>query len=193
METGVGKSALTIQFMHNHFVEDYDPTIEDLFRKQCVVDGEDALVDVLDTAGQEEFSAMREQYMREGEGFILVYSITERESFDSIGGFHEQLLRVKEMNSVPIILVGNKCDLEYERRVGEQEGHHIAQQLGCRFVETSAKLGTNVSETFMGLVDQIRNHNREQLQMRRFTRAITPDSIRLPGAGCWNSNTCTLS
>jgi GTPase KRas len=63
---------------------------------------------------------MREQYMREGEGFILVYSITERESFDSIGAFHEQLLRVKEMSSVPIILVGNKCDLEYERRVGEQ-------------------------------------------------------------------------
>jgi GTPase SAR1 family protein len=63
---------------------------------------------------------MREQYMREGEGFILVYSITERESFDSIGAFHEQLLRVKEMNTVPIILVGNKCDLEYERRVAEQ-------------------------------------------------------------------------
>ncbi|KAI0249167.1 protein ras-1 [Lactifluus subvellereus] len=114
---GVGKSALTIQFMDNRFVEDYDPTIEDLYRKQCVIDGEDALVDVLDTAGQEEFSAMRGHYMREGEGFLLVYSITDRGSFDMIGAMHQQLLRVKDSESVPIVLVGNKCDLDYERRV----------------------------------------------------------------------------
>ncbi|KAH9057826.1 protein ras-1 [Lactarius vividus] len=114
---GVGKSALTIQFMHNHFVDEYDPTIEDSYRKQCVIDGEDALVDVLDTAGQEEFSAMREQYMRHGEGFLLVYSITDRDSFDSISAYHQQISRVKDTESVPIVLVGNKCDLENERRV----------------------------------------------------------------------------
>jgi GTPase KRas len=61
---------------------------------------------------------MREHYMREGEGFLLVYSITERDSFDLIGAFHQQLLRVKDVESVPIVLVGNKCDLENDRRVG---------------------------------------------------------------------------
>eukprot|EP00800_Vazella_pourtalesii_P022160 TRINITY_DN854_c0_g1_i2.p1 TRINITY_DN854_c0_g1~~TRINITY_DN854_c0_g1_i2.p1 ORF type:complete len:117 (-),score=29.64 TRINITY_DN854_c0_g1_i2:491-841(-) len=65
---GVGKSALTIQFIQSQFVEDYDPTIEDSYRKNGVIDDEVAILDILDTAGQEEFSAMREQYMHHGEG-----------------------------------------------------------------------------------------------------------------------------
>lgn len=62
--------------------------------------------------------AMREQYMRTGEGFILVYSITARESFEEINQFHQQILRVKDKDNFPMVLVGNKCDLEYERQVG---------------------------------------------------------------------------
>lgn len=61
---------------------------------------------------------MREQYMRTGEGFILVYSITARESFEEINQFHQQILRVKDKDNFPMVLVGNKCDLEYERQVG---------------------------------------------------------------------------
>ncbi|KAH9974824.1 24 kDa ras-like protein [Russula compacta] len=191
---GVGKSALTIQFMHNHFVEDYDPTIEDLYRKQCVIEGEDTLVDVLDTAGQEEFSAMRGHYMLDGDGFLLVYSVTERNSFNVIEAYHQQILRVKDTQSVPIVLVGNKSDLEYERRVDMVEGQRFAQELGCRFVETSAKLGINVTETFTDLVCEIRDRNRTLLEMRRGIRAFTPDSaIKLPGAGCWNSSGCIVS
>ncbi|KAF8501403.1 ras family-domain-containing protein [Russula emetica] len=190
---GVGKSALTIQFMHNRFVEDYDPTIEDLYRKECFIDGVETLVDVLDTAGQEEFSAMREHYMLDGEGFLLVYSITERDSFKMIESYHQQILRVKDTQAVPIILVGNKSDLECERRVDMVEGQDIAEKLGCRFVETSAKVGSNVTETFIDLVCEIRDRNREMLEMRRILRPITPDSaIQLPGAGCWNKG-CNVS
>lgn len=61
---------------------------------------------------------MREQYMRTGEGFVLVYSITARESFEEISQFHQQILRVKDKDNFPMVLVGNKCDLEYERQVG---------------------------------------------------------------------------
>jgi GTPase KRas protein len=190
---GVGKSALTIQFMHNRFEEDYDPTIEDLYRKDCFIDGEETLIDVLDTAGQEEFSAMREHYMLDGEGFLLVYSITERDSFKMIESYHQQILRVKDTQAVPIIVVGNKSDLECERRVDMVEGQFIAEKLGCRFVETSAKLGSNVTETFIDLVCEIRDRNREMLEMRRVLRPFTPDSaIQLPGAGCWNKG-CTVS
>ena len=89
----------------------------DSYRKQCVIDDEVALLDVLDTAGQEEYSAMREQYMRTGEGFLLVYSITNRQSFEEIMTFQQQILRVKDKDYFPIILVGNKCDLESERQV----------------------------------------------------------------------------
>ena len=72
---GVGKSALTIQLIQNHFVDEYDPTIEDSYRKQVVIDGETCLLDILDTAGQEEYSAMRDQYMRTGEGFLIVFAV----------------------------------------------------------------------------------------------------------------------
>jgi small GTP-binding protein len=89
----------------------------DSYRKQCLIDDEVALLDVLDTAGQEEYSAMREQYMRTGEGFLLVYSITSRQSFDEILTFQQQILRVKDKDYFPIIVVGNKCDLEHEREV----------------------------------------------------------------------------
>ena len=93
---------------------------EDSYRKQCVIDDEVALLDVLDTAGQEEYSAMREQYMRTGEGFLLVYSITSRQSFEEILTFQQQILRVKDKDYFPIIIVGNKCDLDLERKVSTQ-------------------------------------------------------------------------
>ena len=100
---------------------DYLPLYSlDSYRKQCVIDDEVALLDVLDTAGQEEYSAMREQYMRTGEGFLLVYSITSRQSFEEILTFQQQILRVKDKDYFPIIIVGNKCDLDAEREVSRQ-------------------------------------------------------------------------
>ena len=89
----------------------------DSYRKQCIIDDDVDLLDVLDTAGQEEYSAMREQYMRTGEGFLLVYSITSRQSFEEITTFQQQILRVKDKDYFPMVVVGNKCDLEGEREV----------------------------------------------------------------------------
>ncbi|TPX42506.1 hypothetical protein SeLEV6574_g05567 [Synchytrium endobioticum] len=154
---GVGKSALTIQFIQSQFVDEYDPTIEDSYRKQCVIDQETALLDVLDTAGQEEYSAMREQYMRSGEGFLLVYSMTSRSSFEEIQTFHQQILRVKERDWFPVVLVGNKCDLESERAVTQDEGRSLAKQYNCRFLETSARNKVNVDDAFYALVRAIRD------------------------------------
>ena len=100
-----------------------------------MIDDEVALLDVLDTAGQEEYSAMREQYMRTGEGFLLVYSITSRTSFEEIQYFQQQILRVKDKDYFPMILVGNKCDLEGERQVSfegmqyEQRRHQVKRKL----------------------------------------------------------------
>jgi len=158
---GVGKSALTIQFIQSHFVDEYDPTIEDSYRKQCVIDDEVALLDVLDTAGQEEYSAMREQYMRSGEGFLLVYSITSRNSFEEISTFYQQILRVKDKDFFPILLVANKCDLEVERQVSTHEGRELAKQFNSRLIETSAKQRINVDESFYNLVREIRRFNKE--------------------------------
>ncbi|XP_032467668.1 ras-related protein R-Ras isoform X1 [Phocoena sinus] len=115
---GVGKSALTIQFIQSYFVSDYDPTIEDSYTKICMVDGVPARLDILDTAGQEEFGAMREQYMRAGHGFLLVFAINDRQSFNEVGKLFTQILRVKDRDDFPIVLVGNKADLETQRQLG---------------------------------------------------------------------------
>ncbi|CAO3653201.1 unnamed protein product [Mucor hiemalis] len=161
-EGGVGKSAMTIQFIQSQFVDEYDPTIEDSYRKQCVVDGECALLDILDTAGQEEYSAMREQYMRNGEGFVLVYSITSLRSFEQVRKLYDQIARVKDLDSFPIILVGNKCDVEQDRQVPIQEGRALANHYGCEFIETSAKQRIRIDETFYGIVREIRRLNEEK-------------------------------
>ncbi|KAF8243899.1 ras-domain-containing protein [Wilcoxina mikolae CBS 423.85] len=178
---GVGKTALTIQLCLNHFVETYDPTIEDSYRKQVVIDGFSCMLEVLDTAGQEEYTALRDQWIRDGEGFVLVYSISSRSSFTRIPRFHNQILRVKESagtggsplanynnstamyggappaaGNVPIMLVGNKSDKVTEREVSTQEGHALARELGCEFVEASAKNCVNVERAFFEVVRLLR-------------------------------------
>eukprot|EP01127_Copromyxa_protea_P009752 TRINITY_DN2319_c0_g2_i1.p1 TRINITY_DN2319_c0_g2~~TRINITY_DN2319_c0_g2_i1.p1 ORF type:complete len:193 (+),score=46.81 TRINITY_DN2319_c0_g2_i1:90-668(+) len=153
---GVGKSALTIQLIQGHFVDEYDPTIEDSYRKQVTIDNETCLLDVLDTAGQEEYSAMRDQYMRTGQGFILTYAITSRQSYDEMNVFRDQIHRVKDADHVPIVLAGNKCDLEDERQVTKQEASDLAKQWAVPMYETSALARINVEEVFFDLVREIR-------------------------------------
>uniref|UniRef100_A0A2K6UL94 RAS related 2 n=1 Tax=Saimiri boliviensis boliviensis TaxID=39432 RepID=A0A2K6UL94_SAIBB len=126
---GVGKSALIIQFNQSYFVKDYDPTIEDSYTKQCVIDDRAARLDILDTAGQEEFGAMREQCMRTGEGFLLVFSVTNRGSFEEIYKFQRQILRVKGRDEFPMILVGNKADLDHQRQTNLKETLRLLQRL----------------------------------------------------------------
>ncbi|KAG0207265.1 Ras GTPase [Mortierella sp. GBA43] len=104
---------------------------------------------------------MREQYMRTGEGFLLVYSITSRNSFEEISTFHQQILRVKDKDFYPIILVANKCDLEHERQVSTHEGRELAKQFSSRLIETSAKQRINVDEAFYNLVREIRRFSKD--------------------------------
>jgi len=185
---GVGKSSVTIQFMHNMFDHDYDPTIEDLYQKQVVVDDEVAYLDILDTAGQEEYFAMREHYMSSGEGFLIVYSITSRGSFEEIFDFQRQILRVKDAERVPMVLIANKSDLEYERQVGMNEGREVARQFGCPFFEASAKLRMNVDEAFIALVREIRLVNREREASRaalvQVANASSNGETHTSSAGC---------
>jgi small GTP-binding protein len=152
---GVGKSALTVQFVQGIFVEKYDPTIEDSYRKQITVDGQQVMLEILDTAGQSQFTAMRDLYMKNGQGFLLCFSITNQSSFNDLGAFREQILRVKDTDNVPMIIVGNKCDLEDERVVGTDQGNDLAKKFNCEYIETSAKTKINVSECFAKIVRKI--------------------------------------
>ena len=152
---GVGKSALTIQLIQNHFVDEYDPTIEDSYRKQVVIDKETCLLDILDTAGQEEYSAMRGQYMRTGEGFLLVFAVNNPKSFEDIARYREQINSVKDADEFPLVLVGNKCDLP-TRTVDCEQAKEFSKAFNIPFVGTSAKTRMGVDDAFYTLVREIR-------------------------------------
>lgn len=154
---GVGKSALTLQFMYDEFVEDYEPTKADSYRKVMMLDGEEVQIDILDTAGQEDYAAIRDNYFRSGEGFLCVFSITEHDSFSATSEFREQILRVKGDDNIPFLLVGNKADLEDKRQVSVDEAETRARQWNVPYVETSAKTRSNVDKVFFDLMREIKN------------------------------------
>ncbi|XP_065364458.1 ras-related protein Ral-a isoform X2 [Calliphora vicina] len=169
---GVGKSALTLQFMYDEFIEDYEPTKADSYRKKVVLDGEEVQIDILDTAGQEDYAAIRDNYFRSGEGFLCVFSITDDESFQATQEFREQILRVKNDESIPFLLVGNKCDLNDRRRVPLNECQTRAQQWQVPYVETSAKTRENVDKIFYDLIRDI-STRKKQTEVREPSKPET--------------------
>jgi GTPase KRas protein len=177
----VGKSALTIMYIQEHFVDVYDPTVEDSYRRGVTLEleGEETAVvlSILDTAGQEEYSAMREQYMQSGEGFLIVYDITSRDSFDEIETFYEQVIQVKDQGYqgwVPIVLIGNKSDLFDDREVTPEEGEAMARRWGVPFYETSALTGEHVKDAYQQLIREI----------WKFRCLTEKDDVAKPGNKC---------
>ncbi|KAJ5524794.1 ras-domain-containing protein [Penicillium tannophilum] len=153
---GVGKSCLTAQFVQNVWIESYDPTIEDSYRKQIEVDGRQCILEILDTAGTEQFTAMRELYMKQGQGFLLVFSITSMSSLNELSELREQIIRIKDDEKVPLVIVGNKSDLEDDRAVPRARAFGLSQSWGnAPYYETSARRRANVNEVFVDLCRQI--------------------------------------
>jgi len=181
----VGKSCLTIRFVENKFPLEWFPTIEDAYVKKCLVDGEEALLRILDTAGQDDYNVLREQQMKYGEGFLLVYSIDSRQSFNELEIFYQQILRMKDSESFPMIIVGTKCDLEYNRQVPASEARSLARRLGCAFIETSAKERINVDEAFIALVREIKR-SQQPVITQRVDSQYRPAEVdqHSPGCGC---------
>lgn len=137
-------------------MESYDPTIEDSYRKQIEIDGRQCDLEILDTAGVAQFTAMRELYIKSGKGFLLVYSVTDENSLKELLALRDQVLRIKDLDSVPMVLIGNKCDLDEDRVLSIDDGIKVSQDWGMvPFYETSAMYKTNVDEAFVDVVRQI--------------------------------------
>ena len=163
---GVGKTALVIMFVQSH-VEDYDPTIENSYKKQVIIDAANCVLDIVDTAGDEEFACFSEQIAREGEGFLCAYDITEKNSLEEVKRKVELIRRVRDSYCPPIILVGNKCDADTERQVSQTEAQELMRSLNCTAsFETSAKERINVDEVFFELVRQIKRANAEDCVLK---------------------------
>ncbi|XP_063722426.1 ras-related protein M-Ras-like [Symsagittifera roscoffensis] len=164
----VGKSALTIQYFQKCFMDDYDPTIEDSFTGHKKIDGEWCLLEVLDTAGQEGYSPLKEESMRREHGFMLVFSVIDHSSLEGIPLLHEQILRVKDVDTCPMILVANKTDLVHQRKIYSNQGEEMAQKLGIPYVETSAKNPPmNVDKSFHDLVGLIKKQPKSVEKMKK--------------------------
>jgi len=152
---GVGKSAIIIRYTQNRFVEGYDPTIEDYFKKTLTVDGGRVSLDILDTAGQEEYASMLDQYIQSAEGFVLVFAITDYESFEKVKELRDKIMKVKDKKFVPLLILGNKADLSDKREVDKQEIQEYCDKIKCPYVETSAKTGTSIEDAFHALVREM--------------------------------------
>jgi len=167
----VGKSALTLRFISGHFVEKYDPTVEDFYRKQVDVDNHSCMLEIFDTAGQEEYSALRDQFMSSGQGYVLVYSVISVQSFDQVEKLRRAIIQTKEDESSPIVLIGNKIDLVNERSVSTDEGRALGKKFGVPFLEVSAKENIHVDDIFVELIRQIKrwrkSHPEKEIKMKK--------------------------
>ncbi|KAG8904094.1 Ras- protein rsr1 [Tulasnella sp. 403] len=174
---GVGKSALTVRFVRNTFADSYDPTIEETYRKTMRVDGELCMLEVLDTAGNEQFTAINEIYIH----------LTQESSMREVEYLRHHIYRIKGVtppsgsstgepvpqSPLPIVIVGTKSDLISEREVSRSVMAKCSQQWGCPFYETSAKNNWNVTEVFDEIVRQMRAKIPEDEIMRKKKRKGT--------------------
>jgi GTPase KRas protein len=133
----VGKSSLTYRFINYNTPKGHDPTIEDKYKIVIEVNGTSSEIEILDTAGQDDYQTMLDMWINFGQGFLLVFAVNDRESFDWLTKRRDRILKIKK-GSCPIVLVGNKCDLENERVVSETEGKELAKSWGVSYIETSA-------------------------------------------------------
>ncbi|KAK7738987.1 Ras-related protein rsr1 [Cytospora paraplurivora] len=100
-------------------------------------------------------SSMRDVYMRNGQGFLLVFSITSRSSLNELYGLREEILRIKDKEQVPIVIIGNKADLEDQREVPRPKAFAVSQEWGAPYYEASARTRTNVDEVFTDICRQM--------------------------------------
>jgi len=155
----VGKSSLAIQFVQGQFVDYYEPTIENTFKKTISIKGHQYDLFLVDTAGQDEYSIFPPEYSVDVNGYVLVYSIDSPHSFEVCRSIHVKLIDLLGSNSVPIILVGNKSDLQSDRRVSHEQGKKLAEEMKAVFLETSAKENQNVEEIFRKVIAQMESQD----------------------------------
>jgi len=152
---GVGKSAITNRFVVGRWIAKYDPTIEESYQTTIDVDGKAFQVEILDTAGQDAYTPLRETFMHTGDGFLLVYSIVDDQTLEELRDIREQILRVHPDKKVPMMVIGNKIDIQKDRAVSKEEGKALAEDFGAGFLEVSAKENFKVKDAFQMLIKRI--------------------------------------
>ena len=156
-DSGVGKSNILGRYLHNEFKHDTKSTVGVEFgSKQLKVDGVNIKLQIWDTAGEERYRAITSAYYKGSKGCFIVYDITSEISFENVEKWYEEIRKSAE-KEISVILVGNKCDLENERKVSIELGQSKAKNLNCPFFETSALNNTNIVTAFQSISENIYN------------------------------------
>ena len=154
-DAAVGKSNILTRFTRNEFSENTKSTVGvELGVKFIKVKGVNTKIQIWDTAGQERYRSITSSYYKGSHGCFIVYDITNETSFENVERWYEYVQREAGKN-ISIILVGNKCDLENERKISKEKGQEKAKNLKCAFFETSALSGVNISQIFEELTNNI--------------------------------------
>jgi DIRAS family GTP-binding Ras-like protein 2 len=159
---GVGKSSLVLRFVKGTFRDSYIPTIEDTYRQVISCNKNVCTLQITDTTGSHQFPAMQRLNITKGHAFMLVYSITSKQSLEELIPTYREIVEVKAgEENLPIMLVGNKCDEESTREVSTDYANEMVSKIlkGCGFIETSAKTGHNVHEAFQELLSLDKSRN----------------------------------
>ena len=146
----VGKSALTFRFINDQFPKEHDTTVEDQYKTTINIDGYQVKLEILDTAGQDDYQSMQETWINYGAGFLLIYSIDDMESFNEVKKKLDKVILIKSKDIYSCIIVGNKCDLgDNVRKVPKSMAEEFAKSKNVPFLEASALSTINVREAFM--------------------------------------------
>ena len=155
----VGKTSLIYRFVKDAFPEAHDPTIEDNYKAMVEINNESIEIQIVDTAGEEDYQNMLDQWIDVADGFLLVFAINDKDTFNVLDEKYKRISKHKD-KSVPIVLVGNKCDLENERAVTKDEANQKAAAWKAKYIETSAltDVNKNCKEPFIQCAKAIKEN-----------------------------------
>ncbi|XP_048218411.1 ras-related protein Rap-2c-like [Perognathus longimembris pacificus] len=151
----VGKTALATQFACGSFPETCEPSVEDLFSKVIEVNAAPALLEIVDTVGAEHLVTLKDLYIRNSDGFVVLYSVSSEASFEAVRPLRRRMGQLRGARAVPLVLVGTKADLAAERQVPTAQGRALARQWRCPFLEVTAKSKLMVDRVFTQVVREM--------------------------------------
>ena len=185
----VGKTSLIYRFVKDAFPEAHDPTIEDNYKPMVEINNESIEIQIVDTAGEEDYQNMLDQWIDVADGFLLVFAINDKDTFNVLDEKYKRIEKHKEKN-VPIILVGNKCDLENERQVTKEEANQKAAAWKAKYIETSAltDVNKNCKEPFIQCAKDIKsnmmNQGKKELKDIDDEEEVDENGNKIKRGGC---------
>ncbi|XP_052777662.1 ras-related protein Rap-2a-like [Mya arenaria] len=176
---GVGKSSIISKFMHGKFCESHKETIEELHRHRMQFESVSVDIDILDTSGSHQFPAMRKLAIATGDAFLLVFSVIDPESFETVKDLRAEIREQKHNGQYSIVVVANKTDIDK----ADSHSHAVTGSVVCmdweeKYVATSAKTGTNIDIVFQSLENKIREKIKPEEKRPTFIRRISLPVMR---------------